>query len=150
MTRINTIGPSYLTDKHLVAEYRELPRVFMLITKWARTGCRGKRPKHFTLGAGHVRFFYDKPDWLVARFYSLVAEMRDRGFTVNHPHPPEFLRVRSVAWVPDKAARLRCWLRLRERERAQRHRWRGEEVEEWYETWKREIVLGGATAANPA
>lgn len=28
MTRVNVVDPSLLSDKHLGAEYRELPRVF--------------------------------------------------------------------------------------------------------------------------
>ena len=31
MTRINTIDPANLTDQHLMAEARELPRVFALV-----------------------------------------------------------------------------------------------------------------------
>ena len=31
MTRINTMPPEHLTDQHLFAEYRELPRIFALV-----------------------------------------------------------------------------------------------------------------------
>ena len=33
MTRINLINPEKLTDQHLLAEYRELPRIFWILRK---------------------------------------------------------------------------------------------------------------------
>ena len=33
MTRINLINPEKLTDQHLLAEYRELPRIFWIVRK---------------------------------------------------------------------------------------------------------------------
>lgn len=83
MTRINCIPPEELTSKHLLAEYRELPRVFGL----ARP-CR-EAPKYYTLGRGHVLFFYNKLGYLAKRHAALVEEMRKRGFTVNFPTPPQ-------------------------------------------------------------
>jgi deoxyribonuclease (pyrimidine dimer) len=41
MTRINVVPPRELTRQHLIAEYRELPRVFGLVKKAA---ARGERP----------------------------------------------------------------------------------------------------------
>lgn len=38
MTRINLIPPSELHYKHLVAEYRELPRVFGLVRRAQANG----------------------------------------------------------------------------------------------------------------
>ena len=78
MTRINVVPVTELCDKHLVAEYRELPRVFAL----ARP-CNDA-PTKYTLGAGHVKFFYDKLGWLLARQKSLIAEMKRRGFKPTH------------------------------------------------------------------
>ena len=78
MTRINVVPPSELTDKHLLAEYRELPR----ISKLARPA--PDAPADYVLGPGHVKFFYDKGAWLKRRFEEeIVPEMRRRGFTVN-------------------------------------------------------------------
>lgn len=31
MTRINLLPPAQLADQHLIAEYRELPRIFTLV-----------------------------------------------------------------------------------------------------------------------
>lgn len=46
MTRINVIEPSRLSDQHLGAEYRELPRVFGLVRDAI---ARGERPTPGTL-----------------------------------------------------------------------------------------------------
>ena len=58
MTRINPIDPKELTDQHLLAAYREHPRAFAL----ARPGV--KVPAKYTLGTGHVKFFYPRTLWL--------------------------------------------------------------------------------------
>lgn len=116
MTRINCIPAVELTDKHLVAEYRELPRVFALAR---RARPREARPASYTLGTGHVLFFYDKLEWLTKRHAELVSEMRRRGFTVNFPVPPAHPdRALYGDWVPTdqalKVNRRRIRVRLRE------------------------------------
>jgi hypothetical protein len=79
MTRINCIPPKELVDKHLIAEYRELPRVFAL----ARP-CNSA-PDEYVLGAGHVKFFYNKLKYLYLRQLDLIEEMHSRGFKANFP-----------------------------------------------------------------
>ena len=74
MTRINCIPVTELHYKHLVAEYRELPRVFGLARYTAQA------PKEYTLGKGHVLFFYDKLAWLYYRQCGLYDEMKRRGY----------------------------------------------------------------------
>jgi len=94
MTRINSaIPPCELCDKHLVAEYRELPRVSTLA--WNRfnkySGLPPRGPSEFTLGTGHVLFFTYLGGFCSRRFASLVDEMKARGFspafTDYRPHP---------------------------------------------------------------
>lgn len=81
MTRINCVPPNELTNKHLVAEYRELPRVrHAYPRKTAPT-----IPATYRMGKGHVTFFYNKGQWLVKRHDALIHEMRNRNFTVNMP-----------------------------------------------------------------
>lgn len=83
MTRINCIPPSELTREHLVAEYRELPRVFSLARRaaWAgRPPVSAATPPRYTLGKGHVLFFYPRLMYLVHRHQALVAEMDSRGY----------------------------------------------------------------------
>lgn len=80
MTRINCLQPEDLTDQHLIAEYRELPRVFGL----ARELKPGEKIHKYKLGAGHVKFFYDKTLFLAKRHKTLVAECIKRGFNIIH------------------------------------------------------------------
>ncbi|WP_368642236.1 pyrimidine dimer DNA glycosylase/endonuclease V [Castellaniella ginsengisoli] len=79
MTRINCIPVDELSGPHLVAEYRELPRVFGLALKAASKGTLDA-PDRYTLGKGHMRFFYVRLGYLARRHQALVAEMRRRGY----------------------------------------------------------------------
>lgn len=82
MTRINCVPVEELSRQHLVAEYRELPRVFSLARKAAeRNDIR--RMEHYTLGKGHVLFFYTRLAYLARRHAELVREMQRRGYTPN-------------------------------------------------------------------
>lgn len=82
MTRINVgVSPSELTDKHLIAEHREIKRIPNCIRKgkYSMSG----QPLTFKLGAGHVKFFYDKLNYLKRRYLSLYDECIRRGFKVQ-------------------------------------------------------------------
>ena len=83
MTRINLLSPSELADQHLVAEWRELPRIFGLVKKKLDE----QKPilvwKKYTMGTGHVRFFYDKLLFLQKRHQALVKESQKRGFKLS-------------------------------------------------------------------
>ena len=41
------------------------------------------QPKIFTLGTGHVKFFYDKLNYLYKRYNELHLECKRRGFNVT-------------------------------------------------------------------
>lgn len=91
MTRINLVHPSLLSDRHLGAEYRELPRVFGLVRAAVDRGETAERYRRFdryVLGPGHVKFFYARLGWLSDRHAALVAECRRRGREVRFPLPP--------------------------------------------------------------
>lgn len=80
MTRINCVPPEELCRQHLVAEYRELPRVFgQARASWLR-GDHGLGPAQYCLGPGHVRFFYRRQAFLRRRHTGLATEMRRRGY----------------------------------------------------------------------
>lgn len=85
MTRINVVPPQELCDQHLLAEYRELPRVFTLAIKWHQERYDPDRlPKKYTMGKGHVRFFYHRLFFLKKRYQTIVAELEGRrGFQLN-------------------------------------------------------------------
>lgn len=85
MTRINVVLPIELADKHLLAEYRELPRIFGASKKWyLKGGNVDDLPTTYRLGKGHVLFFYDKLLFCFNRQFILYGECLKRGFNVRH------------------------------------------------------------------
>lgn len=90
MTRINCVPVSTLCRQHLLAEYRELPRVFTLARNWfRRVAAAGEEgsycdiPETYRLGKGHVQFFYNKLGFLRRRHKELCDEMMSRGYLVT-------------------------------------------------------------------
>ena len=82
MTRINCIPVTELTDLHLLAEYRELPRISALAHKYV--GMKVPMPERYILGNGHVKFFYARGEYLRRRFeLEIVPELLRRGFKPN-------------------------------------------------------------------
>jgi deoxyribonuclease (pyrimidine dimer) len=85
LTRINCVPVEELHQKHLVAEYRELPRTFKLVEGYlSKHGKLPALPQKYTLGTGHVKFFYDKLLYLSNRQTQLVDEMIRRGYNPTH------------------------------------------------------------------
>ena len=83
MTRINVgVKPFELSDKHLIAEHREIKRIPNCINK-GRFSMKDQ-PKNFTLGKGHVKFFYNKLKYLKTRYDALYNECIKRGFNVQY------------------------------------------------------------------
>lgn len=83
MTRINCgIPPEKLSDKHLIAEHREIKRIPNQISK-GKYSLIGQ-PDKFKLGEGHVKFFYDKLLFLKKRYESLYLECKKRGFNITY------------------------------------------------------------------
>ena len=128
MTRINSaIPPAKLCDQHLVAEYRELPRISTLA--WARSVSTGKKtqaPTEFTLGRGHMAFFTDKGGFCSERFGRLVAEMEARGFKpafkTYRPHPDGMNRGHVPTEAEHAALSARIALRMPKKPRFTPHR----------------------------
>lgn len=82
MTRINVgIPPAELADRMLIAEHRELKRIPNLVRQ-GKFNMAGQ-PAQFTLGTGHVKFFYDKLGYLRKRYELLYNECQRRGFAVS-------------------------------------------------------------------
>lgn len=83
MTRINVgVHPSELPDKLLLAEHREIKRIPNAI-KAGRYNLVGI-PDQFTLGTGHVKFFYNKQEYLHKRYVLIHRECIKRGFQVQY------------------------------------------------------------------
>ena len=96
MTRINVgVHPSELPVKMLIAEHREIKRIPNCV-RAGRYSLAGM-PARFTLGAGHVKFFYNKLGYLRRRYEEIYRECALRGYKVQYfggafdGVPPELL-----------------------------------------------------------
>ena len=114
MTRINLINVEELTDQHLLAEHREIKRIPNVISK-------GKyslkwMPETYTMWTGHVKFFYDKIEWLHNRYIAIYNECLSRWFNVEN-YEQSFL----IYWplyndyVPTEEAKLISLKRIKEK-----------------------------------
>lgn len=82
MTRINVgIPPSELNGQMLIAEHREIKRIPNMV-KSGKAKIVNIPPK-FTLGTGHVKFFYDKLKYLRTRYIQIYNECIKRGYNVQ-------------------------------------------------------------------
>lgn len=91
MTRINCVPVETLHNKHLLAEYRELPRVFALARNYLSSNRQISLPECYTMGQGHVTFFYDKLEYLYNRQIELICELKLRNFNITHSDPAELI-----------------------------------------------------------
>ena len=83
MTRINVgIDPSELPTKLLLAEHRELKRIPNMVRE-QRVKLSGI-PDRFTLGTGHVKFFYNKLGYLKSRYHKSYNECVSRECNVQY------------------------------------------------------------------
>lgn len=80
MTRINLVAPWELSDQHLIAEYRELPRVIKGVFN------TGKAPNIYKLGAGHVLWAKCHEPYLLQRYKAIIDEMNYRGVKTNYTY----------------------------------------------------------------
>jgi len=83
MTRINLINPEKLTDQHLLAEYRELPRIFWIVRKKISENKEIKVWKKYKMWTWHVIFFYDKLLFLQKRLEKISSECKKRNFKIS-------------------------------------------------------------------
>ena len=87
MTRINIIPVKELCNKHLLAEWREMPRLIGSLNKSLNRKSKpfnlSEIPNQYVLGKGHVKFFYDKFRFLHKRHIELTNELLFRGFNLN-------------------------------------------------------------------
>lgn len=107
MTRINLVPPSELTNRHLIAEYREIFMVPAALKRTLRSkrGYDSKRiPKNFTLNTNHVTFFYDKLGYLYKRYNLLIEEMKNRGMNPDPSRlfPMDCPKENYGDWIPSE------------------------------------------------
>lgn len=78
MTRINLVKVEELSDQHLIAEYRELPRCLKQNVNIKDA------PERYTLGKGHVKWASMYPKFLLDRYSKIIKEMEYRGFNARY------------------------------------------------------------------
>lgn len=87
MTRINAgIEPRELCDQHLLAEHREIVRIPNVILSGKYNIPRDNQRATFTLGTGHVTFFYTRIGYLEKRYNRIYLECLWRDFDVSAYH----------------------------------------------------------------
>ena len=122
MTRINIVPTEELSDQHLVAEYRELFMVGSALARTLKSPNRDKSlssiPEKFTLNTGHVKFFYNKGEYLHKRYIALQEEMKARGM---NPDPERVFKREQWPdelyndWTPSEQEQAILRERLQER-----------------------------------
>lgn len=125
MTRVNCVHVQELSREHLVAEYRETPRLFNLVrAAQARGGVAAAyREAHpiYVLGPGHVKFFYGRLTYVVKRCVELTDEMVRRGYAPQFSSG--YVDVSGIDdewfgdWTPTDEALKANWARIKERTR---------------------------------
>lgn len=119
MTRINVgIPPQELCDQHLLAEYRELPRMVAFAqARAARYHGTGPVPP-VTLGTGHMTSLLPAGAYLASRHQQIREEMHRRQMTVEFSQCPfadryPFMGDLEVSQETVQALRQRIQSRLR-------------------------------------
>lgn len=115
MTRVNTVSPSVLTDEHLLVELRELSRIPNAIRE-GRAIVAGI-PKEYSMGEGHVKFFYDKLLYIKKRHdYLRIEYKRRRGYDFSFKLTLDGLPSRLCNdWKPSRKDKLTNYTRLQEK-----------------------------------
>lgn len=108
MTRINVIAPKELHNKHLMGEIHEITRVYGLVRKAQDRKINKynfkekiKPPVEYTMGTGHVKFFYDKLKYITDRYYALNEEAIKRGYNVNPIPKDDLVAGIHASWFGD-------------------------------------------------
>lgn len=96
MTRINVVPVDELCDKHLLAEYRELPRIYGAAKRWyVNQGTLKDIPPTYRMGKGHVKFFFIRLTFCYNRHRQLYHQCLFRKFNVQYGP-----RLEAVEWAP--------------------------------------------------
>lgn len=105
MTRINTVQPQELNNKMLMGELHEISRIYALVRKAQDRGINQhnykhmlKQPSKYTLGTGHVKFFYSRLGYVTKRYYELNNEAKQRGYNVNPINEQDLIKGIDKWW----------------------------------------------------
>lgn len=102
MTRINLVPVTELCDQHLLAEFRELPRIPNGVFSGRLKTDYSDRAPDYVLGTGHIKFFTNKLRFLYYRYDDLYAECKARGFNVVYIFPVAELKRRLSYWRTER------------------------------------------------
>ena len=107
MTRINVIRPEFLLDQHLMAEYRELPMIEGSLKRSlvaAKDNKIKNIPKTYRLEKGHMKFFYNKKQYLYLRYLDIIEELYARGYNIQPADRSSsfetFSNIEQIDWEP--------------------------------------------------
>lgn len=92
MTRINVIPVEELSDQHLLAEYRELPRALK-----QDISIENASPTYI-LGPGHVKWARRHWDFTYNRFKQICDELLYRGFQTSFSPENLIPLFRKLTW----------------------------------------------------
>jgi deoxyribonuclease (pyrimidine dimer) len=102
MTRINLVPVEELSDQHLLSEAREIKRIPNVINSGRFN--LDNIPEKYTMGKGHVKFFYNKLGFLQSRYLGVYRECKKRGFNVENYIKSFFTKENTVhlfnLWEP--------------------------------------------------
>lgn len=127
MTRINCVPVEQMHTKQLHGEYVELPRVFVHVQKRIRDGNPPTDiPQAYTMGKGHVTFFFDKLWYLYERYTAICVELEKRGVKLRPRNlTKEFVEIPSKwwgQWEPSDADQTINWARINDRLKSMQER----------------------------
>ena len=87
MTRVNIVPVNEMTDQHLMAEYREIKHIPKMLERSLHTRDVEKIlteiPEKYKLNTGHVKFFYNKLDFLKKRHIRVRDELLKRNYKLS-------------------------------------------------------------------
>lgn len=147
--RINIINPKYLTDNHLIAEYRETKMSTYYYSRSSKTknGIDPNRiSKRYTLNSGHAYMWFDKFGYIDKRFKAILKEMETRGFQTNF-RELNYTDIPETAFgdfVPDQNdIRINLdRILIRVADKPQWYKYNGETIPDW-DSWYEELYREG-------
>ncbi len=108
MTRINCVPPSELTDQHLFAEARELPRIISYLKKSKFK--LANIPPEYKLNEGHLKFFYNKLLYCKLRYIGLTEQLIQRNLKIpGGNRKDEFDELAQLIGYPESLEYFNNW-----------------------------------------
>ena len=141
MTRINTLKPTELSDQLVINELGEIGRVLLKVCERIdKDKPFDDIPHEYTLGSGHMKFFFPRCGFIMNRYLELRKEYTNRtGKTYSTVHLTEMTermikirRFKPELWrnyVITPEARESCLKRIKDRSTGyKKHTYYGKEI----------------------